>query len=285
MKAKLLLSHFPLMAALCLGASGGHAATPPNPSWVVGTQPYGDGSWVVQNGQIITPAGAHIILPGSRTNRVAIRPDGKTAATLNVSSSNPVRIVDLTAGTELNKFKAPTSNGSVNGLIYSADGNTLFAAQETGFVLIATVAADGTLSSAKQVKVTGQTGGNPYPNGLALSGDGKTLYVALNLDNSIGVIDVASATFTKRIPVGNAPRNIAIVGTTAYVTNEGGRTATASDFTVGSGGTRIVADTKTGAAATATVSVVDLVAQTKTADINVGSHPTGVGAHAGLSTQ
>ena len=46
-------------------------------------------------------------------------------------------------------------------------------------------------------------------------------------------------------------------GTTAYISNEGGRPATASDFQVNSAGTEIVADPMVGAATTGTVSVAD----------------------------
>ena len=65
-------------------------------------------------------------------------------------------------------------------------------------------------------------------------------------------------------------------GTTAYVSNEGGRAATEADFQINSAGTEIVADPVVGAAITGTVSVVDLASMTVTATISTGLHPTGM---------
>ena len=66
-------------------------------------------------------------------------------------------------------------------------------------------------------------------------------------------------------------------GTTAYVSNEGGRAATEADFQIWSAGTEIVADPVVGAAITGTVSVVDLASMTVTANISTGGlHPTGM---------
>ncbi len=59
-------------------------------------------------------------------------------------------------------------------------------------------------------------------------------------------------------------------GTTAYVSNEGGRAATEADFQIWSAGTEIVADPVVGAAITGTVSVVDLPSMTVTANISTG---------------
>ena len=65
-------------------------------------------------------------------------------------------------------------------------------------------------------------------------------------------------------------------GTTAYVSNEGGRAATEADFQINSAGTEIVADPVVGAAITGTVSVVDLPSMKVTATISTGLHPTGM---------
>ena len=82
----------------------------------------------------------------------------------------------------------------------------------------------------------------------------------------------------QQIRVGNAPHSIVIDsnGTTAYVSNEGGRAATEADFQIYSAGTEIVADPVVGAAITGTVSVVDLASMKVTATISTGLHPTGM---------
>ena len=45
---------------------------------------------------------------------------------------------------------------------------------------------------------------------MALSPDGSTLYVAFNGANTLAVIDTATNTLAKQIPVGNAPRQVVL---------------------------------------------------------------------------
>jgi len=59
--------------------------------------------------------------------------------------------------------------------------------------------------SASGAKIT-------YPAGSALSPDGKFLYVACNGDNSVAVIDTASKTVVKQVPVGYFPYTVAVGG-------------------------------------------------------------------------
>ena len=119
-----------------------------------------------------------------------------------------------------------------------------------------------------------------YPGGLALSKDGKSAYALLNQNDTLTKIDLTATPPTQgtQIRVGNAPHSIVINsnGTTAYVSNEGGRAATEADFQINSAGTEIVADPVVGAAITGTVSVVDLASMTVTATISTGLHPTGM---------
>jgi YVTN family beta-propeller protein len=116
------------------------------------------------------------------------------------------------------------------------------------------------------------------PGGVAVSGDGKRAYVALNVTNMLGVIDLAAspARLTAQIPVGNAPNSVVIRGKYAYVSNEGGRPATSQDFTNNSDGTPIVVDRKDAFAITGTVSVVDLSEGKQVKALKVGLHPAGM---------
>lgn len=249
------------------------------PTYQVGVQ--ADGSVVTSVNQVITPAGKQIPLPQTRVNAVAIRPDNKTAAALTKDSGAPIRIMNLATGTEIQEFTPQGgTSGAIAGLLYSADGKTLYASQDSGNIVVATVAADGTLSSNIVIPVPQNPAfnhnGYTVPNnaGLALSADGSKLYVAINRYNALGVIDLSQQKYVGQIPVGNAPNSVVVVGDRAYVSNEGGRIATASDFTVNSSGTNIVADRQTGAAITGTVSVVDLTSGQTVQSIAVGLHPT-----------
>src|SRR6202030_4442798 len=111
------------------------------------------------------------------------------------------------------------------------------------------------------------------------SSDGKSAYALLNQNNTLTQINLTATPPTEgtQIRVGNAPHSILInsTGTTAYVSNEGGRAATEADFQIYSAGTEIVADPVVGAAITGTVSVVDLASMKVTTSISTGLHPTG----------
>lgn len=211
---------------------------------------------------------------------MAVRPGGSTAAFLNGRGSAPIVVVDLANGTLAQEFDpngnsdSYYSSASYDGLVYSADGAHLYASLPRGQILIADVAADGRLSLAAKISLPKTDRKGPYPGGLALSADGKTLYVALSRSNALGVVDLVSRQLIATIPVGNAPHSVVVHGDLAFVTNEGGRPSVAGDTTNLSSGTPIVADPNTGAAVTGTVSVVDLVNRRTTRTISVGLHPT-----------
>lgn len=230
-----------------------------------------DGSVVTSTNQRITPAGTQVEFAG-RPTTVRVRPDGKTATALNSGGALLV-VTDLASGSVVQQY-SPGGSGSFDGLVYSPDGSSVFASRSNGTILRASVAADGTLSDAVVIPLAA-TNGNPYPGGLAIAPDGKTLYAALSRSNALAVIDLPSNSVTATIPVGNAPHDVVLAGAKAYVTNQGGRPATAGDLTNDSSGTPIVADPVTGGARTGTVSVVDLAARSTVRTIPVGLQPTG----------
>jgi YVTN family beta-propeller protein len=119
-----------------------------------------------------------------------------------------------------------------------------------------------------------------YPLGIAISQDGKTAYAVLDNNDTLTKIDLTAATPTEgpEVRVGNVPHSVVISpdGTTAYVSNEAGRIATAKDFQEYSNGTPVVAHYPTGSTATGTVSVVNLSTFTVTGSISTGLHPTGM---------
>ena len=58
---------------------------------------------------------------------------------------------------------------------------------------------------------------------MAVSRDGKRLYVALNLSNRLAELDAASGQVLRLWDVGFAPFDVALAGQKAYVSNWGGR--------------------------------------------------------------
>jgi YVTN family beta-propeller protein len=299
----------PLAGLLAAGLSlPGLAAaqSKPYPTYATGPQP--DGSWVVGNGQVITPAGIQVDLGiRVRAKAIAVNPNHRThtAAVLTLGATQAVEVFDTDTGVVLQNYISlgRDSSGSYSGITYSADGKYLVFSQDSSNVTIAQVTPEGFLEDDTQVSVppnnsfiscfpnsalgayarpcgTFYSPWTSYPGGVALSNDGKSAYALLNQNNTLAKIDLSAKTpkLVKEIRVGNAPNSILIdkTGTTAYVSNEGGRAATEADFQMYSAGTEIVADERVGAAITGTVSVVDLASMKVTSTISTGLHPTGM---------
>ena len=296
---------FPALAA---------AQSKPYPTYVVGPQP--NGSWVVSSGQVINPAGIQVDLGiRVRAKAIALNPNLRThtAAVLTMGTSTSdgngaVEVFDTTTGVVVQNYipsgeSGQDPSGSYSGIAYSADGKYLVFSQDSSNVTIAKVDEDGMLEDDAQVSVPPNNSfitcfpnsppaayANPcgsfytpstsYPGGVAISRDGKSAYALLNQNDTLTKIDITAnpPVQGEQIRVGNAPHSVVInsTGTTAYVSNEGGRAATEADFQINSAGTEIVADPVVGAAITGTVSVVDLASMKVRANIETGLHPTGM---------
>jgi YVTN family beta-propeller protein len=287
-------------------------ASVPYPKYVVGPQP--NGSWVVSDGAVITPAGTQVDLGiRVRAKAVALNPNLNTHSaavlTMGVSATDgngAVEVFDTNTGVVLQDYITfgYDTSGSYSGITYSADGKYLAFSQDSSWVTVAKVdSKTGLLSDWAYVSVPPDNSfitcypGAPgtvswlpcgafnspntsYPGGVALSSDGRSAYALLNQNDTLTQIDLTATPPVQgtQIRVGNAPHSIVInsSGTTAYVSNEGGRAATATDFQIYSSGTEIVADPLLAAGVTGTVSVVDLPSMTVTATVTVGRHPTGI---------
>ena len=242
---------------------------------------------VLASNQRIRPIGARALVDNGQLISSAIRPDGKTVAALTTGRGIALSIIDAASGQVLQQAGGDVSadlalasnDVTFDGPLYSADGSSLWLGQSTQ-VLRFPVAADGTVSAPTAIPIpNGPDRPAALPSGMALSANGSRLYVALNGKNSLGVIDTAADTLLDEIPVGNAPRQVTLVGGKALVSNEGGRPARRGEYTNDSYGTPIVANPVTGGATTGTVSVVDLAAGEQTASIPVGLSPTALYRH------
>ena len=273
-------------------AAPGFASAADNQTRTVGPQL--NGSIVASDNQLLTPAGTTVLLGSPLVAKaIAVNPNPKThtAAVLMENSAAPVIVFDTRTGTVLQRYVPVTvsngtytdsPDGSYTGLTYTPDGSKLLFSQDQGDIQVATVnPLNGELTPASVIPVPVPNNPNLYtpgtanPGGLAMIDDNDGL-VALNASNAVGIINLSTGAITGQIPVGNAPAHIAISGDQVYVTNEGGRPATSSDFTTLSDGTPMVADRTTGAATTGTVSVGSISKGGVTATINVGLRPAGL---------
>jgi YVTN family beta-propeller protein len=205
------------------------------------------------DGIVYTPDGKHLLF-SQDSSYVAVANVDPTTGMLSDDVRVSVPMDVNAAGVLSNVTCFPNSPGGTTGSILIPCGQTV------------SIVSDGTTTS--------------YPTGIAISKDSKTAYVVLVNNDTLTKIDLTATTPTEgpEVRVGNVPHSVVISpdGTTAYVSNEGGRIAKESDFQGYSNGTPIVAEYPTGAAATGTVSVVDLSTFTVTSNIETGLHPTGM---------
>jgi YVTN family beta-propeller protein len=114
---------------------------------------------------------------------------------------------------------------------------------------------------------------NEIPAGLALSHDGKRLYVALNLGNQLGEFDAASGRLLRCFDVGVAPYDVVLAGHKAYVSNWGGRRPDTGSLTGPAGrGTRVRVDPVRHIASEGSVTIIDLNAWRVLGEIVTGLH-------------
>src|ERR1017187_5502223 len=149
----------PLAGVLAAGLSlPGLAAAQsvPYPTYVTGPQP--NGSWVVSDGQVLTPAGMQVDLGiRVRAKAIALNPNVRshTAAVLTLGASEGVEVFDTSTGAVLQDYIAfgQDSSGSYSGIAYSADGKYLVFSQDSSNVTIAKVSEEGLLTDDAQVSV------------------------------------------------------------------------------------------------------------------------------------
>jgi len=274
------------IATTAAAASGAFTQTNPFGNQQVG-QTYANGILLPTN-QWIKPIGTRaLVVEQGRMLSSAISPNGEFLAALTWNDfTGFLTIINLKTGTivqQIGDGAKPLGDGTVaaDGPLWSADGKTLWFPQ-SGDLLRFSVAADGTATLAATITLattivnltTGDTTVADLPSGMELSPDGSKLYVALNNTNELGVIDTATNALIQKIPTGNAPRQVVLVGDHAFVSNEGGRRATPHDFTNNSSGTNVVASKVTGGAITGTVTEIDLSKGKPIRQIKVGLQPT-----------
>jgi len=243
---------------------------------------YADGQQVSDN-QLIKPIGARLETQFGKFMGSVVSPDGRFLAATSTDKSVVLQIFDLksykliwTVGSA-STANQKLSDGTVGqeGPTYSPDGKFLYLPQATGLSRFP-VNADGTLGAPTKIAIPNSaSGAEALTAQTAFSPDGKTLYAAVNGQNTVVAIDPANGTILNTWKVGIAPRELKFVGTRLYVSNEGGRFANPGETTLGSYGTQVPANPYLGTSTTGTVSVIDTTdAAAPVSTINVQLHPT-----------
>ncbi len=240
---------------------------------VVGKQ--NDGSYVVPTSQVIDPAGTTITFSG-RPVDLALNP-GETI--LAVKNMYDIIFFDAASYTIRQKLSIPDDGGNTfTGIEWSDDGEKVWTTDTRGYLRSAKLQPDGKFAWQDSFKLPAKNllnGKFPwedqilykekktkddraYPGGFAIDAKRGYIYVTLNRDNALGIINTSTNKFETYVPVGIAPYDVLIHNDKAYVTNWGGRLPVKGDKTALSANTPVVIDPKNGVASTGTVSVIDL---------------------------
>ncbi|MDB6121225.1 MAG: Phosphoesterase family protein [Pedosphaera sp.] len=252
------------------------------------------GRIVLPVNQVLTPAGIQVELPGLRPQVIKLSPDGRILVTSGKTSE--LLLIDPVTGKVLQRVAMPSEKADVEsapvsshilspdkdaevsytGLIFSPDGSRIFLSNVNGSIKVFAVETNRLVRSLytiplPEVNLTGRK--NDIPASLALSHDGKRLYVALNLSNHLLELDASSGKPLRSFDVGTAPYDVVLTDHKAYVSNWGGRRPDAQSITGPAGhGTKVRVDPVRYIANEGSVSVIDLKTGMVINEIMVGLH-------------
>ena len=268
-------------------------ATNAGPSETVGRA--GTNRVITPVNQILTPAGLQVELPGLRPQAIALSPNGRLLVTCGKTAE--LVVLDPATGSILQRVPLPSDSArqsnqeavsthilepdtegqlSYTGLIFSPDGFAIFLSNVEGSLKVFRVGNDGKVSPAYSIPLPAADAPRrkeEIPAGLAITPDGKRLYVALNLSNRLAELDASSGKVLRVWQVGVAPFDVVLASGKAYVSNWGGRRPDAQSVTGPAGrGTLVRVDPVRFIANEGSVSVIDLNAGRVTGEIPVGLH-------------
>jgi YVTN family beta-propeller protein len=237
--------------------------------------PRGDGTGITPNGWVLTPAGHQLDLAdqvwwADRPDGLARSPNGRT---LLVSSGGQslvtMKVVDTATQTVRQTIPYPSPQALFIGVVWSPDGTRAYASAG-GNDKVRTYTFDGAqLHEGASIPVPG------FAAGLAISADGRTLFVAENTGDGLGIVDLATGAVTS-VPVGPCD-------TTQLVPFQGGTPAQCQPYGVAlsrDGATAYVSNW-----GEHSLTAVDVASRTVRAHIQVGTHPNAVIANPSRGSQ
>jgi YVTN family beta-propeller protein len=172
-----------------------------------------------------TPDGRALVLLGSGWRAQGVQLVDRASGAVTQTVAQPSGFVGLAF--------APTADAGGAHTLYASGGN--------GDVVYRYCYAGGRLALVDSLvlaaRPTPRAAGTRYPAGLALSPDGRRLYVAENLADSLAVVDVTAGQVVQRLAVGRYPYGVAVAPDgRVFVSAWGGQTV--SVFAPGTRGGR-----------------------------------------------
>lgn len=179
-------------------------------------------------GVCLDPAGRSFDVGNMPLAMVASPEGDRLVLSLNGWREQGIQVIDPASGKVVQTIPQP---GAFLGLAFSPDGQTLYASggNEDAIYRYAwrdkrATLIDHIALAAKQPKKDGTR----FPAGIAVSRDGKYLFVAENLGDAIAVVDVARKQVVQRVNTERYPYDVAISPTgDVYVSTWGGTTVSA----------------------------------------------------------
>ncbi len=170
----------------------------------------GDGPHQLPTGVRLDPAGSvHDV--GSFPLSMAISPDGKQIVLLlNGWRQQGLQVFDLATRRTTQTLTLPAV---FLGLAFSPDGRSLYVSGGDRDVVYRCDWTAGRVTLADSLQLARRSdkkGGQRYPAGIAISSDGRTLYVAENLADSLAVVDLATKRVIQRFPTERYPNAVAL---------------------------------------------------------------------------
>jgi YVTN family beta-propeller protein len=262
--------------------------------WVGGSI---EDSIVTPVNQRLTPVGKWLDLPGMRPQVLALSPDGKIAVTSGKTSK--LVVIDPETNSILQQVDLPseesTSNAdqsaannlkpdtkaiaSFTGLVFSPDGRSIYLSNVQGSIKVFSVDGVGKVSPSHVIRIPDANAPKrkqEIPSGLAITPDGKRLFVCGNLSNRLIEINLETSQVARTFDVGVAPYDVKLAGNKAIVSNWGGRRPSGDDLVGPAGkGTLVRVDPVRFIANEGSVSMIDLQSGS-IQEILVGLHPSGL---------
>ena len=159
-------------------------------------------------GVVLDPAGPRVGL-GSMPLAAALAPDGRhVAVLLNGWREQGLQIVDRFSGKVTQTL---AQRWAFLGLAFAPSGDAIYTSGGNQDVLYRYHWDGSAATLADSIMLGDSVGlGRDFPAQLGLSPDGRRIYVALNLSDSLAVVDPAARRVTQRLPLGRYPYGVAV---------------------------------------------------------------------------
>lgn len=168
-----------------------------------------------------------------------------------------------------------TAQMSLTGLAFSPNGKRLYFSNVGGDVWVFAVDSEQKVTHLPRLVLPDvkRKDKKEIPAGLAVSANGRRLYVAGNLGNRLFELDADTGAIIRIWETGMAPFDVVLAAGKAYVSNLGGRRPGKGDLKASAGrGTQVRVDPVRHIASEGSVTVIDLATGLVKDEIMVGLH-------------